>query len=375
MGERARFIGFLFLFFAFAAVAGCARPGARPPRYAAVLGADGDAPADLRGKLHPPSGACLAAAKEYMNGETSLVEAPLPAAQREGVEELLDGLPSIAQRVLARMEGIWLMHRMEGVAGVTLTCAMDLEAARGGFVLIDLDQLPLDRPVRDTDVPALYWQLVGDAPPGSGGETPRSVSPRDHAARYYVLHEIGHALSLFTGEFALDGAHRIEVRDLGGFAGLSWDLVTLERHAQPPSGRRSASRVILPRREIGPMAWGNLLDALGADADTLVPGYALARSLLPAAARARGVCEAALRLPRAGFVTPTAARYPTEDYAEMFAHAMLAAEGKIRPTDRIRVELSGCGGAPRVVEIAAPYFSAPVAPKRAYIETALGLGA
>jgi hypothetical protein len=81
------------------------------------------------------------------------------------------------------------------------------------------------------------------------------------------------------------------------------------------------------------------------------------------------VCDAIEKLPRAGFVTPTAARYPTEDFAEMFAHAILADEGKLHEDDMIPIDLPGCD----VKSFASPYFSPWTAPKRAYVEDAMGL--
>jgi hypothetical protein len=76
-------------------------------------------------------------------------------------------------------------------------------------------------------------------------------------------------------------------------------------------------------------------------------------------------------LPRAGFVTPTAAAAPTEDYAEMFAHAILADEGRIRPDEGIVLRPQGCFG---TEEYASPYFANGVSEKRAYLERMLGLG-
>ena len=75
------------------------------------------------------------------------------------------------------------------------------------------------------------------------------------------------------------------------------------------------------------------------------------------------------KLPRAGFVTPAAALAPTEYYAELFPHAILADEGTIRADEVMAVSLEGCPTEP----LATPYFSSGVSAKRLYIEEMLGL--
>lgn len=363
-----------------AALLGCAR--AAPPRYAEVLAppAAGEArearAEDLGAKLGPPAGECLERAERYLGEGGRLMSTPLDPALRRDSEALIRDLHPLARRVLARTHGLWYAEGIEGAAAVFLTCGVDSGAARGGFILLDAHQFPFDQPLRDAEVPALYWRALAGTPPPLGEDDPLlrppgslRVAPRDHAARYLLLHEIGHALSLLAGEFVLDQEQRMQVGGTGGFTGQSWALVTAETAGVPgarPSGVVSA---ILPRRGLDPMVWGSILDVIGADPDTLVPGYALQRPHRSPDTRARDVCAGALGLPRAGFVTPTAARYPTEDFAEMFAHAILAAEGKLRPADAIVVDLPGCG----VREIPSPYFSAEVAPKRAYVERALGI--
>lgn len=358
------------------AISGCARARAREIRYAEILDPAWDA-ADLGGKLAPPRGECLSAAGTYLGERAVLLPEPLPAPLHDGLASILDGLHPVARRVLARTRGVWLARRIDRAAAVFLTCQMDLRAGSGGFILLDVSRFPLDQPLRDAEVPALYWRaLAGDPPPTLGAADPLlrapgsiSIPPGEHAARYLALHELGHALSLYAGEFALDPERRMQVLDLDGFTGLSWELVTADRRDFPASGDRGAVSAVIPRRVLDPIAWGRLLDAVGVDADALAPGYALARSRRPASFRARDLCIAALLLPRAGFVTPTAVRYPTEDFAEMFAHAVLAAEGRILPSDRVPAGLPGCAAR----ELASPYFSSGVASKRVYIERALGL--
>jgi len=374
---RSRIAGWCAL--AFAALTGCARSA--PLRYVEVL-EPARGPADLGGKLAPPSGECRTRAERYLGGTGALMQGPLPSELRRDTEALLRDLHPLARRVLARTHGLWYAEGIEGAAAVFLTCGVDRGAATGGFVLLDAHQFPFDQPLRDAEVPALYWRALAGTPPPLGEGDPLlrpsgslRVAPREHAARYLVLHEVGHALSLLAGEFVLDQEQRMQVGGTGGFTGQSWELVTADIRGLPGAGAASAGHrptqvsAILPRQGLDPMVWGSVLDAIGADPDTLVPGYALLRPHRSPAARARDVCAGALGLPRAGFVTPTAARYPTEDFAEMFAHAILADEGKLRPADSIVVDLPGCG----VREIPSPYFSAPVAPKRAYVERALGL--
>ena len=385
MGEDAvrnihRAVGVVVALFA---LAGCGRVGA--PRYAEILGTDRGrtrgaagaeaASAESAGKLRPPTGVCKESAQKYVSPGGRLLEGPLPEGLERPTKALLRGLHPVARRVLGRVHGVWYAEGLEGAAAVFLTCGVDERAARGGFILLDAGQFPFDRPVRDAEVPALYWRALSsealwkeDDPlrraRGSG-----EVGPRDHAARYLVLHELGHALSLLAGEFILDEEQRMQIHGTSGFTGYSWALVTADAGALPGPGQSSTIRAVVPRSGLTPMTWGTLLDTIGADPDPLVPGYALGRPRRSEAALARDVCAGALGLVSAGFVTPTAARYPTEDYAEMFAHAILADEGKLGRGDRITLDIPGCG----LREIGAPYFAATVGPKRAYLERALGL--
>ncbi|MCC6552871.1 MAG: hypothetical protein IT372_07600 [Polyangiaceae bacterium] len=360
--------------------AGCARAPARSARYAAILDRP-TAPStqDIRAKLAPPEGQCLASAEAYLGERGALMSAPLPPDLQDGMHGILDTLHPVARSVLGRVRGVWLASRIDRAAAVFLTCDVDRAAAAGGFIVIDAGRFPFDRPLRDAEVPLLYWRAIaGDPPPALPADDPLLrapgsivIPPRDHAARYLVLHEVGHALSLYASEFVLDRQLRMQLRDLKGFAGFSWEIVTTDHDYLPAPGAPGDITAVLPRADLDPNAWGSLLDAVGADPDVLIPGYALSRTLHPRtpAARDRVVCNATRRLAGAGFVTPTAARYPTEDFAEMFAHAILADEGKLGPSDRIAFDLPGCG----TLDLPSPYFSPGVAAKRAYIERALGL--
>jgi hypothetical protein len=114
--------------------------------------------------------------------------------------------------------------------------------------------------------------------------------------------------------------------------------------------------------------WGSVLSVLDETAALDAPGYVFSRSNTPLA-RTLYLCAAAANLPAAGFVTPSAARYPTEDYAETFAHAILSDEGKIHPSDQVPVDLPLC----QIKSLPAPYFSPAVVPKKRYFERELGL--
>ena len=344
-----------------------------PPRLA-------DAPyvADIRARLTPPRGECLERALEQVSSRSELLASPLPVPMRARAEALLDGLHPRAKSVLARTHGIWFAQNVPDAAALFLPCDVDPEAGTGGFLLVDAGQFPLDSDVRDVEVPTLYWRaLAGQAAPAQSMRAPtysvRSLDadapmPPDHAVRYLVYHELGHAYSLLSGEFGLDPSGRMQVTQTTGFVGLSWRLMTTHRKYLPLTGRSPTVQAVVPRRGLDTYEWGSVLATLDANAALFAPGYAL-HPPRSRAARSRVVCSVVGQLPQAGFVTPTAARYPTEDYAEMFAHALLADEGKIHPNDKVRVDLPGC----KVKELLSPYFSPDVLPKRQYIERSLRL--
>lgn len=334
---------------------------------------------EARERLVRPRGECLERALAHVHSPSELMSDPLPPAMQERMELLLDGLHPRAKQVLARTHGIWLAQNIPDAAAVFLPCEVDASSGRGGFVLIDAGQFPLDSEVRDVDVPVLYWRgLAGElastgplarAPTYSArGLDPAAPAFADHAVRYLILHELGHAFSLLTSEFGLDGRGRMQVDDMNGFVGYSWRMMTTERKYLPLSGGSATVQAVVPKRSLDTFQWGALLATLDADAALLAPGWAVTPKN-QRAARSRVVCSVVSRIPEAGFVTPTAARYPTEDFAEMFAHAILADEGKIVPDDRIPIELPAC----RTHELASPYFSPALVEKRFYLERALGL--
>jgi hypothetical protein len=336
-----------------------------------MLGATDEA-IDVRSKIAYPTGDCLARARQYVDDGNELLQVPLSPDTQARVERVLDGLHPIAKQVLARTEGIGFAQNIPDAAAVFLPCDVDQSTGRGGFVLIDIGQFPLDQPLHDAEVPALYWKSLSGPVTSRPAYRLRTLNKRratrpDHAMRYLVLHELGHALSLLGGEFELDEQSRIQVSDTHGFVGYSWRLMTTSRRYLPLLGEGPVVQAVVPRSSLDTFEWGSILAALDADAALLAPGYALAQPRSDRA-RAHDVCEVVEKLPLAGFVTPTAARYPTEDFAEMFAHAILAEEGKISPSDRVRVDLPNCP--PRI--IAAPYFSPGVDAKRRYIENGLG---
>jgi hypothetical protein len=334
---------------------------------------------EARERLVRPRGECLERALAHVHSPSELMSDPLPIAMRERMELLLDSLHPRAKQVLARTHGIWLAQNIPDAAAVFLPCEVDPRSGRGGFVLIDAGQFPLDSEVRDVDVPVLYWRgLAGElastgplarAPTYSArGLDPDAPTFADHAVRYLILHELGHAYSLLAGEFGLDGRGRMQVDDMKGFVGLSWRMMTTERKYLPLSGGSATVQAVVPKHALDTFQWGALLATLDADAALLAPGWAVSPKS-SRAARSRVVCSVVNRIPQAGFVTPTAARYPTEDFAEMFAHAILADEGKIVPDDLIPIELPGC----KTAQLPSPYFAPALAEKRLYVERALGL--
>lgn len=323
----------------------------------------------------PPQGACRAQAAARAGGADAILPSPLSPTLRAQAEELLASLPPAARPVLQRTRGVWFARSIDRAAATFLTCDIAEDRASGGFVLLSANDFPFERPVRDAEVPSLYWRALAGNPItmlGAGDPLRRKresvrIRPRDHALRYLVLHELGHALSLYAGELSLNYRQRFQVIDERGFVGYSWALVVSGRRASRGGAEDARVGAVVPRHGIDRMAWSDALDVQGIDADLFVPGYARARAVVSSAAGTRSVCAVPARLIRAGFVTPTAARYPTEDFAEMFVHAMLASEGKLRSSDRIQIRLPGCG----VEEIPSPYFSPGVAEKRAYIERAI----
>lgn len=355
------------------ALSGCASTPRPPPQrgFGALLST---APKiDPKSKIAPPTGDCLTQAYRFVESPDDLVKPPLAPNLRARLEAIVDGLHPLALQVMRRTTGLWYAENIPGASAIFLPCDVDQTAHTGGFVLIDLGEFPLDEPLRDADVPKLYWKsLAGRTATRRAYSISEldgdRVTRTDHAIRYLLLHELGHALSLHANEFELDTDARIRVANLDGFTGYSWQLVTTSRRLLPRARGGPTVQAVVPRRALGTLEWGSMLEAVDADAELLAPGYAL---LAPQSADAleREVCSVVSKLPRAGFVTPTAARYPTEDFAEMFAHAILAAEGKLKTTDRIRIRLRGCG--PQTV--VAPYFAPELAAKRAFMERELGL--
>src|SRR5690606_14016737 len=91
---------------------------------------------------------------------------------------------------------------------------------RRGLILVDVSSNPLDDPTRDVEVPYRYWQLLGG--PAAVHLAPVAGRDPDPAVRYVILHEIGHALSLLSGEFRLGDELQFELPSWEGFASFSW---------------------------------------------------------------------------------------------------------------------------------------------------------
>lgn len=359
-------------------LAGCATVQAPPAaptagaieRPTAPVVATAPAPV-VTSRIAPPTGGCLALARPHLDRGARLLRAPLPEALATRLDAVVDGLHPAAKRVLDRTRGVWLAEGLPRAAAVFLPCEVDLAHGRGGFILVDADQFPLDHPLADVDVPVQYWRSLGGELARATRSGPGTQDEHDelteHAVRYLLLHELGHAHSMLTGEFAVDAGGRLRVTDTARFVGLSWRMMTTDRRFLPLPGTSPTVRTVVPLHALDTYEWGSVLAALDADADLFAPGWALTKPR-SSATKHRDVCNVAEKLPQAGFVTPTAARYPTEDYAESFAHAILAHEGKLQPTDRLRVVLPGC-----TVTLTSPWHVSWMSAKRRYMRAALGL--
>lgn len=352
---------------------GCTKESVQPPTYARLLAAPVHEPA-VSAKLRPPEKACKARIRHHTSEQTRILPAPLDPDLQSRLTLLLRYLHPTAKRVLLRTHGVWPVEHLEGASAIFVPCDLDVERGRGGFILVDIGAFPLDREIRDRDVPALYWRTLAGA---AGNDAPSASSPRidgalptptDHALRYLLLHELGHALSIYTGEFDLDERGKIRIATDAGFTGLSWKLVTTEGRLVRRSPEERLVQSVIPKVALDTVQWGSVLSVLDEEIALLAPGYQLEQRQDPMT-RTLYVCAAASNLPSAGFVTPTAARYPTEDFAEMFAHAILSDEGKIHPSSRVPLDLPLC----KVKSLASPYFSEGVEAKRRYVERALGM--
>jgi Prokaryotic lipoprotein-attachment site len=345
------------LIVALVALAGCGRSGP-PARYAQVLYGPED-PSDVAVKIEPPSADCMREAVHAVERPSDILESPLPPDVQRGYAKLVRGLPDLAKQVLRRTGGIWFARHMPGASARFIPC----NGRKGtGLILVDLDANPLEDSSRDVDIPIEYWRLLGgDSEAVRARQSLAALRPDHPAARYVVLHEIGHALSLLSGEFLLTAERQFELVSWTGYAAYSWRgrrVGALGRDLHHDGG------VVPTGLRLGD--WRDIRRSLGSSSTWLAPGYRRSNRL-----GAMRHCHVADRLPRAGFVTPTAATAPTEDYAELFAHAVLAAEGKIHPEDVVRVQVPGCE--PELQP--APYFATGLADKRAYMEHHLGIRA
>jgi len=330
-----------------------------PARYADVLQGP-EEPSDVALKIRPPSEDCRREAVHAVRSEDDILSSPLPYEVHAGYAQLLRGLHPLAKQVLRRTAGVWFATEMPGASARFVPCDGD-EGGRG-LILVDVDANPLEEPMEDVDVPTQYWRLLGGE--SEAIRTPESTQAlvgEDKAARYVLLHELGHALSLLSGEFVLTPDRQFELPHWKSYASFSWRPRRLG--ALGTDMHRHGGVVPLA---LGLGDWRQIRRSLGSSSTWLAPGYRRSNRL-----DAMRHCHVADRLPRAGFVTPTAATAPTEDYAELFAHAILASEGKLHPDDVLRVQLPGCE--PELQPM--PYFVSGVADKRAYIEAQLGITA
>jgi hypothetical protein len=329
---------------------GCARQQNGGLRYGEVLNGAHE-PEDVASQLRVPSAECVAQAIPYLSHPRDMMPAPLPAALRARSDAMLRGLHPIAKQVLRHTGGVWFARDIPGAAARFIPC--DADDGRRGWVLIDATDLPGQ--VRDSDLPQLYWQLLGGTTSVARGDD--ATASQQEGLRYVLLHELGHALSLLAGEFTLSAEKRFEIDSWDGFLAFSWRA----RGAHAVLGRELHDSGGVVPSGLGFADWRHLRLVLDGQSTWLAPSYR--RSDVG------GFCSLVKKLPRAGFVTPAAALAPTEDYAELFAHAILAAEGKIRADEVMAVSLEGCPTEP----LATPYFSSGVSAKRLYIEEKLGL--
>lgn len=328
---------------------GCAARHPEGLRYAQVLQGP-EEPSDVTRMIREPSLDCLRQAEQHVEKPSDIYSAPLPPALRHGYADVVRNLHPSAKQVLRRTDGVWFARDIPGAAARFVPCRGRGKAV--GIILVDTSQQPLADTSPDADMPMRFWQLLGgDVTVERSAASTEAIEPNHNAARYVLLHELGHALSLLAGEFTLGPEAQFALGSGETFLGFSWQQRDLREPGFVPSG------LAFPE-------WLFIRQTLDSDATWLAPGYQRPRKLDTANA-----CALVDKLPLAGFVTPTAASAPTEDYAELFAHAILAEEGKIHPKDKYSVTLQGCP----TQFMRAPYFSEGVSAKREYIERQLGL--
>lgn len=363
------------------AFAGCASSSAL--RYGEVLHGP-ESPRDVAALIRPPSAACREQASHFVRNPSDIFADPLPPALRKSTADMLRGLHPVAKQVLRRTGGVWFVRDMPEAAARFIPCDA---GGKEGFILVDVHS-GLPAATRDIDLPHLYWQRLGGVLPPLAEPTPvdgrplggsasrnlvetgsasrplvDSSSPAssptlDRGVRYVLLHEIGHALSLLAGEFQLGTEGQFEVGSWEGFLQFSWRA----RYGRGDDDDLHANGGLVPTG-LALVDWRRIRRALDGRATWLAPGY---RRPTPTTSP---MCSLVEKLPHAGFVTPAAAVAPTEDYAELFAHAILADEHKLVAGATFEVTVAGCPT--RLVR--APYFAPGVAAKRAYIEEQLEL--
>jgi hypothetical protein len=312
-------------------------------------------PRDVAARIRTPSPDCASNAQHPTGTAAELYDAPLPAELRARTATLVRGLHPAAKQVVRRLDSIWFAHDIPGAEARFVPC-FGHEGGQG-LVLLDANTT-FGEDVSDADVPLLYWGLLGTAARPAGLAAP-STPDRDRATRYVLLHELGHALSLLSGELRLGPTGQFDVNAWDGFVDFSWR----PRLPNAVGERLHLAGGLVPTR-LALLEWRRLRLLLGSEPNWLAPGYRTVPT-----PRAGSLCDMVHALPRAGFVTPTAATAPTEDYAELFAHAILADEGRIEPEDAIVVTLDGCAAE----WLHPPYFAPGVSAKRSYLERQLGL--
>lgn len=320
-------------------------------RYAEVLDAP-QTPLDVVVRVQKPSPPCVEQARHVVHPSDILDE--LPTELRADTNETIRGLHPIAKQVLRQIGGIWFARELSGADARFIPC--DGSDHRLGLILVDASA---SFPARDVRVPHLYWELLGGTTEVSEG-APAIVERTGRGLRYVLIHELGHALSLLAGEFSLGSERQFELETWDRFLAFSWR----GRYGRYPlGGELHASGGVVPNK-LALGDWQHVRRAIGSSATWLVPGYER-----PRRPHTADFCNMVHRLPGAGFVTPTAALSPMEDYAELFAHAILADEGKITPGETIAVTLDAC----TPTSLPNPYFAQGLRAKRHYLESHLRL--
>ncbi|HHH27733.1 MAG TPA: hypothetical protein ENK57_05225, partial [Polyangiaceae bacterium] len=237
-----------------------------PARYAHVLQGP-EEPRDIAQKIRPPSEDCRREAVHAVRSEDDILSVPLPVEVHAGYAELLRGLHPLAKQVLRRTSGVWFAAEMPGASARFVPC--DGQDGTQGLILVDVDANPLEDPALDVDVPTQYWRLLGgDSEAVRAEGAAHALVPEHKAARYVLLHEIGHALSLLSGEFVLNEQRQFELPHWKSYASFSWRPRRLGALGEELHEHGGVVPVAL-----GLGDWRDIRRSLGSSSTFLAPGY------------------------------------------------------------------------------------------------------